>query len=53
MKERPEDLGQAAEVPLSIIRILESLRQKRGVTPEEALEIVKTTGLAATLANLK
>ena len=53
MKERPEDLGQAAEVPLSIIRILESLRQRRGVTPEEALEIVKTTGLAATLANLK
>jgi hypothetical protein len=53
MKESPEDLGQAAEVPLSIIRILESLRQRRGVTPEGALEIVKTTGLAATLANLK
>jgi len=53
MKERSADVGQSAEVPLSIIRILESLRQKRGVTPEEALEIVQTTGLAAYLAGLK
>jgi len=53
MKDRTEEVGQAAEVPLSIIRILESLRQKRGVTPEEALEIVQKTGLAAYLAGLK
>ncbi len=53
MKDRPEDVGQAAEVPLSIIRILESVRQKRGVMPEEALEIVQKTGLAAYLAGLK
>ena len=53
MKERPEDVGQAAEVPLSIIRILESIRQKRGVAADEALEILKKTGLAAYLAGLK
>jgi N-acetylmuramic acid 6-phosphate etherase len=53
MKDRSEDVGQAAEVPLSIIRILESLRQKRGVMPEEALEIVQKTGLAAYLAGPK
>jgi N-acetylmuramic acid 6-phosphate etherase len=53
MKDRAEDIGQAAEVPLSIIRILESLRQKRGAMPEEALEIVQKTGLAAYLASLK
>jgi hypothetical protein len=53
MKDRSKDVGQAAEVPLSIIRILESLRQKRGVMPEEALEIVQKKGLAAYLAGLK
>ena len=53
MKDKPGQVGQAAEVPLSIIRILESLRQKRGVMPEEALEIVQKTGLAAYLAGLK
>jgi N-acetylmuramic acid 6-phosphate etherase len=53
MKDRAEDVGQAAEVPLSIIRILESFRQKRGVMPEEALEIVQKMGLAAYLAGLK
>jgi hypothetical protein len=53
MKDRAEDVGQAAEVPLSIIRILESLRQKRAVMPEEALEIVQKAGLAVYLAGLK
>jgi N-acetylmuramic acid 6-phosphate (MurNAc-6-P) etherase len=53
MKERIEDVGQAAEVPLSIIRILEALRRKRDFTADEALEIVKTPGLAAYLAGLK
>jgi N-acetylmuramic acid 6-phosphate etherase len=53
MKDKSGMVGQAAEVPLSIIRILESLRQKRGVMPEEALEIVQKTGLAAYLAGLK
>ena len=53
MKDRSGAVGQAAEVPLSIIRILESLRQKRGVAPEEALEIVQKTGLAGYLAGLR
>jgi N-acetylmuramic acid 6-phosphate etherase len=50
MKEQAQDAGQAAEVPLSIIRILESFRRKIGVTSEEALVIVKEKGLAAYLA---
>jgi hypothetical protein len=53
MKERTEDVGQAAEVPLSIVRILESIRQRRGLTADEALEIVKKPGLAEYLAGLK
>ena len=53
MKERIEDVGQAAEVPLSIIRILEALRRKRDFTADEALEIVKSPGLAAYLSGLK
>jgi N-acetylmuramic acid 6-phosphate etherase len=53
MNERTQDVGQAAEVPLSIVRILESLRQKRGLSADEALEIVRKPGLAAYLAGLK
>jgi N-acetylmuramic acid 6-phosphate etherase len=53
LKEKPQEVGQAAEVPLSIIRILESIRQKRGLSADEALEIVENQGLAAYLANLK
>ncbi len=45
MRERKETVGQTAEVALSIIRILESLRQNRGLTNEEALEIVREVGL--------
>jgi N-acetylmuramic acid 6-phosphate (MurNAc-6-P) etherase len=50
LRGRPQDAGQAAEVPLSIIRILESLRQKRPLSNEEALEIYSKTGLAKFLA---
>jgi N-acetylmuramic acid 6-phosphate (MurNAc-6-P) etherase len=53
LKDRPVEAGQTAEVALSIIRILESLRQKRGVNPAEALGIVKTVGLSNYLAKLK
>ncbi len=42
--------GQTAEVGLSIIRILESLKQKRGLTNDEALEILRKTGLSDYLA---
>ncbi len=41
--------GQPAEVAVSIVRILESLRERRGLTDDEAFEIVRTTGLAAFL----
>jgi len=53
MRDRSQAVGQAAEVPLSIIRILESLRQKRGLSAEEALEIYEERGLQAYLASLK
>jgi len=53
MRDKPDEVGQAAEVPLSIIRILESIRRRREFTADEALELVKKTGLAAYLASLK
>ncbi|MBC7363395.1 MAG: hypothetical protein H5U07_02475 [Candidatus Aminicenantes bacterium] len=46
LKNREETAGQTAEVALSIIRILEALRQKKGVSNEEALALVQTVGLA-------
>jgi hypothetical protein len=50
MKDKKEAVGQTAEVALSIIRILESLRQRRGLTNDEALEIVRKVGLNQYLA---
>jgi len=50
MKDRQDAVGQTAEVALSIIRILESLRQGRGLTNEEALEILRKVGLKRYLA---
>jgi N-acetylmuramic acid 6-phosphate etherase len=52
LKDKKEALGQTAEVALSIIRILESLRQNRGLSNEEALAIVQKAGLASYLANV-
>jgi N-acetylmuramic acid 6-phosphate etherase len=45
MKAGKERVGQTAEVALSIIRILESLRQNRGLTNADAFEIVRNVGL--------
>jgi len=53
LRERTAEAGQTAEVALSIVRILESLRRKSGVDRAEALGIVKTVGLSAYLASLK
>ena len=53
LKDRQAEAGQTAEVAFSIIRILESLRQKRGISREEALGMVKTTGLSAYLSSIK
>jgi N-acetylmuramic acid 6-phosphate etherase len=45
VQNNPREAGQTAEVALSIIRILESLRLKKAFGAERALAIVKTTGL--------
>jgi hypothetical protein len=50
LNNRKDSSGQTAEVALSIIRILESLRLNRAVSNEEALAIVRNPGLAAYLA---
>jgi len=52
LKDKKDTAGQTAEVALSIIRILESLRQGRGLTNEEALVIVRSPGLAAYLGSV-
>lgn len=46
LRDNQHVAGQTAEVALSIIRILESIRQKRGVSNEEALAILQQVGLA-------
>ncbi|MCX8160303.1 MAG: hypothetical protein N3G18_05150 [Candidatus Saccharicenans sp.] len=46
LKDKQAVAGQTAEVALSIIRILEALRLKKGVTNEEALAILQQVGLA-------
>jgi hypothetical protein len=45
LKDREKTAGQTAEVALSIIRILESLRQNRGLMNADALKIVRRVGL--------
>lgn len=47
---RGREMGQVAEVALSIIRILEAVRRKAPVSWEEAREILDAEGLAAYLA---
>jgi hypothetical protein len=47
---KPREVGQAAEVPVSIIRILESLRRKTALGNEAALAIYRKDGLAKFLA---
>jgi N-acetylmuramic acid 6-phosphate etherase len=53
LKDKPAEAGQTAEVAFSIIRILESLRQKRGISREEALDLVKTVGLSSYLSGIR
>jgi len=50
LKGREAEAGQTAEVAFSVIRILESLKQKRGVSRAEALDLVRTVGLSAYLS---
>jgi N-acetylmuramic acid 6-phosphate (MurNAc-6-P) etherase len=53
LKDRQAEAGQTAEVAFSIIRILESLKQRRGISREETLALVKTVGLSAYLERVK
>ena len=53
LRERQAEAGQTAEVAFSIVRILESLKQGRGIGLDEALAIVKTVGLSAYLESLR
>lgn len=46
------EADQTAEVALAIIRILESLRLKKSVSNENALSIVKNTGLSEYLSSV-
>jgi len=52
LKDRQREVGQTAEVALSIIRILESFRLGRGISQEEALEIVQKIGLSQYLEEI-
>ena len=53
LKDRTAEAGQTAEVAFSIIRILESLKRGRGVTPAETLALVRDVGLSAYLSAIK
>jgi N-acetylmuramic acid 6-phosphate (MurNAc-6-P) etherase len=53
LRDRQAKAGQTAEVAFSIIRILESLKQGRGIGRDETLAIVKDFGLSAYLESLK
>lgn len=52
LKDKRQEAGQTAEVALSIIRILESLRLQRGLSNQEALGIVNEKGLRQYLFHL-
>ena len=53
LKDRQAEAGQTAEVAFSIIRILESLKQKRGISHDEALGLVKSVGLSTYLSGTR
>jgi len=45
MKKNSEEFDRSVDVALCIIRILESLRQNKAISPEKALTIVRNRGL--------
>jgi len=53
LRDRQAEAGQTAEVAFSIIRILESLKQKRPISRAEALELVRTPGLSKYLSGIR
>ncbi len=52
LQDKKQEVGQTAEVALSIIRILESLRLNRGISNSEALAIVNKVGLSRYLSQV-
>jgi hypothetical protein len=52
LKVKKAKAGQTAEVALSIIRILESLRLRQNISQERTFNIVNTTGLAKYLEDI-
>jgi len=52
LKYKKREAGQTAEVALSIIRILESLRLKEGLSQEGALDIFRQKGLSRYLSTV-
>jgi hypothetical protein len=52
LKDKKETAGQTAEVALSIVRILESLRQNRGISNDEAMGLLQKVGLSQYLATV-
>ena len=53
LRDKQAEAGQTAEVAFSVIRILESLRQRRGISREEALALVRSPGLSSYLSSLR
>ena len=52
LKDKRQEAGQTAEVALTIIRILEALRQNQGISSGQAFTIVKKTGLSQYLSDV-
>ncbi len=52
LKDKKKEAGQTAEVAFSIIRILESFRQEKGLIRSKTLNVVKETGLSQYLSNV-
>lgn len=52
LKYRKREAGQTAEVAISIIRILESLRHKGGISQQQALRIIQKTELSQYLSSV-
>jgi hypothetical protein len=53
LRDRQAEAGQTAEVAFSIIRILESLKEKRGLSHAEALGLVRSVGLSRYLSGIR
>ena len=53
LRDRQAEAGQTAEVAFSIIRILESLKEKRGLSHAEALGLVRSAGLSKYLETVR